>query len=421
MTNPITDWAVKKGLQMAGKWQEKAKTQGREGQNPYAEGSRYYDLWNSNPWTPEKMTQQQTVWDKVANAFGFRSAYDTAVDQRAQAAAEYDAQIVQLQGEDKYNDPAAQAARLQNAGINPAIAGGVEGSQAGEFAQEATSPEITPDENLTRIGGLMNGIAQAITLASGLVDTSVGTAINLEQLEGARIQNYTGLERLADEWFKNWTPDKEFDIKNKPEHLTDMQYMESIIMNAANAWAKNMGMSKNKQRDFHNAIQHRVWGSKSVMFDKWTKNEQSRTEWAKHAGSMYYTGSKDSFEDIIECIQPITELWDQYVGWSSRDKANRAQNSAEESAVISGTTSGEAQNAQNSAAKQREKLEEDMNQAKAKVMRNLAEEAKKGNKWAFFLSLVLPVLFNRIEGAQVSKQNNTNAKGETTSSSNWAF
>lgn len=394
----------------------------RSGDNPYAEGSRYHTLWETNPYTEEKMTQKQTVWDKFANVLGFRSAYDTALDQRAQAAAEYDAQIAQLKGEDEYNTPEAQAARLQAAGINPAIAGGVEGSAAAEFAQEQTTPEVTPDENLTKIGNLMNGVAQAITIASGMIETTIGAQAAQQTILGNKIDNYIKFEEYADKWFEHWTPDlNKHNLKDKPSHLTDEEYMESVIMDAVHVWSEQIGMTKNQQKQFHNAITARLWGDKKVMYDKWHQNEESRRKWGMGKGSKYNTSNADDYDGIVKALEPLTTLYDDYVTYDSEAKRGEALDRKQYQEEYLGSREALADNSDNEARQQRTKLEENMNKAKSEIMKNLTEEAQKGNKWAFFLTLILPVLFSRLEGASISGSSSTNAKGQTTSNSNWAF
>lgn len=406
--------------------QKNTKTQSaqtvRAGTNPYAAGSRYAGLWESNPYTEEKMTQQQTVWDRFANVLGFRSAYDIARDQRSQAAAEYDAQIAQLKGEDEYNTPAAQAARMEAAGINPAITGGVEGGQAAEFAQEQTTPEVTPDENLTKIGSLMNGVAQAVTMASGMIETTIGAQAAQQTILGNKIDNYIKFEEYANKWFEHWTPDlNKHNMKDKPQHLTDEEYMESVIMDAAHSWSKQVGMTSNQQKQFHNAIQYRLWGDKSVMYDKWHKNEESRRKWGMGRGSRYNTSNEDDYDGIVKALQPLTTLYDDYVKFDSEAKRGEALDRKQYHDEYLGSQEALADNADNKSRQQRVQLEQNMNKAKADIMKNLTEEAQKGNKWAFFLTLILPVLFSRLEGAQVTGGSSTNAKGEQTSKSNWAF
>lgn len=394
----------------------------RTGQNPYAEGSRYYDLWASNPWTPEKMTQQQTVWDRVANALGFRSAYDTAVDQRAQAAAEYDAQIVQLKGEDEYNSPAAQTARLQAAGINPDIAGGVEGSQAGEFAQEATPPEVTPDENLTKIGGLFNAVSQAIMFSSGMTNEIAGALGAFADVEGKKIQNNLLLEQLVDKFWETGMPDVSGTSPlGKPyKEYTNDEFAQEMY-NRARVYAKQSGYSSEREIEkFADRIMSRFHNDKESYYTKWKNNETARRQFGLSLGSRFDTTDQD-LKGIVDCMQPLTDLYDDYIALTANAKREGAENEAVYNKLYSPDDAAEADNVENRARKQREELDKNMNSAKAQIMHSLSEEAKQGNKWAFFLSLILPVLFTRLEGASYSGGSKTNAQGQTTTNSNWAF
>lgn len=363
----------------------------RTGQNPYAVGSRYYDLWNSNPWTEEKMTQKKTVWDKVANALGFRSAYDTAVDQRAQAAAEYDAQIVQLQGEDKYNDPAAQAARLQNAGINPAIAGSVEGAQAGEFAQEATPPEITPDENLAKIGGLMNGIAQAVTMASGLTDNVMSILGSAAELTGKRADNAIKIDELANKFL----------LENVVAPGEDNQDWVSMNISQlfekggfAEKWADNMHLRGRDKKHFIRTAYANLANNKGKLYENFKNNLISRNEYGKIAGSIYSTKT-DKFDEIIDCFKPLNECYDRMLGAEAKGKAKEAENNAAYQENLDPVQKAAGENAENKLKETEGDFKYEMKKAFKDVMDNLTAKAEGGDKFAWFLTLILPTLYSK--------------------------
>lgn len=363
----------------------------RSGQNPYAEGSRYYDLWYSNPWTPEKMTQKKTVWDKVANALGFRSAYDTAVDQRAQAAAEYDAQIVQLQGEDKYNDPAAQAARLQNAGINPAIAGGVEGNSAGEFAQEATAPEVTPDENLARIGGLMNGIAQAVTMASGLTENVMRILGSAAELTGKRADNALKIDELANKFLLEnvVAPDE------SNQNWVNMNISQLFEKGGfAEKWADNMHLRGKDKKHFLRTALANLANNKGKLYENFKNNLISRNEYGKIVGSDY-TARTDKFDEIIDCFEPLNKCYDRMLGAEARGKAKEAENNEvyQENIDPVQRAKGENEEARMTEAEAGFKVE--MKKAFKDVMDNLTAKAEGGDKFAWFLTLILPTLYSK--------------------------
>lgn len=389
MSNPLVDRAVKKGLEWAGKKQPEQT--GRAGQNPYAEGSRYYDLWESNPWTEEKMTQQQTVWDRIANALGFRSAYDTAIDQRAQAAAEYDAQIVQLQGEDKYNDPAAQAARMQNAGINPALAGGVEGSQAGEFAQEATPPEITPDENLTRIGGLMNGIAQAITMASGLTEKTMSTLVSRAELTSKNAENALKIDELANMFLlENVVPPNE-DNKDWVSMNISQLFQEGGF---AEKWADNMHLKGKDKKHFIRTAYANLANNKGKLYENFKNNLISRNEYGKIAGSTY-TAKTDNFDDIIKCFKPLNDCYDRFLKADAEGKAKEAENNKVYQENIDPVLKANAENATNKTTEAEADFKLEMKKAFKEVMDNLTARAEGGDKFAWFMTLILPTIYSK--------------------------
>lgn len=363
----------------------------RAGQNPYAEGSRYYDLWNSNPWTEEKMTQKQTVWDKFANVLGFRSAYDTAKDQRAQAAAEYDAQIVQLKGEDEYNNPSAQAARMEGAGINPALTGGVEGSQAAEFAQEATAPEVTPDENLAKVGGLFNGIAQAVTMASGLTSNVLSMLGTVADVRGKQLANAMTIEELANKFLlQNVTPPSD----NNPDWVT-MNLSQLFDKGGfAEIWADNMHLKGKDKKHFIRTAYANLANNKGKLYENFKNNLISRNEYGKIAGSTY-TAKTDNFDDIIDCFKPLNEAYDRFLKADTEGKARGAENEAKYQGVLDPEQKAKGENAENKTKENEAEFKLEMKQAFKSVMDNLTSRAENGDKFAWFLTLILPTLYNK--------------------------
>lgn len=363
----------------------------RSGQNPYAEGSRYYDLWESNPWTEEKMTQKQTVWDRFANMLGFRSAYDTAKDQRAQAASEYDAQITQLKGEDEYNSPEMQKARMQAAGINPDIAGGVEGSSAAEFAQEATAPEVTADENMTRIGGLFNGIAQAITMASGLtgdVLTMLGTGA---ELTSKRLANAKSIDELANMFLLENVTDPNGENPDWVSTNISALFDEGGF---ADVWADNMHLRGRDKKHFRRTAYANLANAKGKLYDHWKNNLISRNEYGKIVGSNY-TVKSDNFDEIIDCFKPLNEAYDRKLAADARADAKSSENRETYENTLDPVQKATGENAENKMKESEGEFKVEMKKAFKDVMDNLTEKAEGGDKFAWFLTLILPTLYSK--------------------------
>lgn len=376
---------------------QKQDNTNRTGQNPYAEGSRYYDLWANNPYTMDKMTQKQTAWDKVANFFGFRSAYDTAVDQRMQAAAEYDAQISQLKGEDEYNSAQAQAQRMKTAGENPDLLGVEGGGTAAEFAMEQTTPEVTPDENLTRIGALANGIVQAVSLATGLT-TDIGATMQIFQnLRNGDLQYGQNIEGLATKFFQEWTPDETTDWREYTNGKTEQEQLTNFMRNQARVWAEHIGIKGRNKKQFVEAVVRRTESDKEYIFNKWRNNESARQEWGKKKGSRYFTGNAD-LKEIAKIMQPLTNVMDDYLEYHTIAQSEKAKDEAQEAIAYSGTIEGEKKNEVNKAEKDMATFNREMKKAYKDVMDGLTKKAEEGDTFAWIMTLILPGVYSQIMG-----------------------
>lgn len=382
--------------------------------NPYAEGSRYYDLYESNPLVKAKANYKKTGWDSVMNFLGFRSGYDNMMSQFDIGIADYDAQIEQLKGEDEYNSPEAQAARMKAAGQNPDLlgTGGVAG--ASEFAMEQTSPTVSEvDPNFEKVGSFLTGIAQAVTMAAGMssqVLTSVGA---YQDIQSKKMGLAKSEEELADYLLGSLVSDGTFDTDKGKVHWKDAKQEDLVnfVSSQAWTWAEDHGLGQQQSRRFRDSVVRKFQNNPGAVFDKWTANEKSRQEWSQTAGSKFYTGKKNDFDGIIEALQPLTQLYDDYREFYAIATTEHQKNQAGYELEFNGTTAGKAQNASNEQIEQSKKLEKDTKAAQARIMSALDKEAKSGNYMAFFLQLVVPILFARLEGAHLTSSTGVDSDG----------
>lgn len=311
--------------------QEKAADEKRSqalerGQNPYAEGTRYYDLYQNNPYAPEKFTRKQTIWDRLANSFGMRSSYDAAQDEWAKAASEYDAQIAQLKGEDEYNSEAAKAQRMRSAGLNPDLQGIGEASEAGEFAQEQTTPDINRNsEDVDRVLSAMQAIPQGITFALSIADKAMGTMKLIYDLKekkanfGKKLQDMAG--SFIDEFMNTeLVPDGE--NKQKIDFANTVQQLEK----SAELWAKKQGFTKKEREIFTNNVRAlALGGKKEEVYKKYTGMLKARKEFGETYGSQY-TPKTDETDEILEIVGTLITKWDSALLHNAEATAKKAEN-----------------------------------------------------------------------------------------------
>lgn len=147
------------------------------GAAPSGYGADYDQLFAANPY--RNLTYRQTGWQKFLSMLGFRTGYDARVEDAQANAAEYDAGIFSMIQQNQFNDPAAQAQRMRNAGLNPDLQG------IGDVAQGASPTEdpngLTPTtEDVSRVNDVIKGFATTIvsSLTAGMSLYKDITAVN---------------------------------------------------------------------------------------------------------------------------------------------------------------------------------------------------------------------------------------------------
>lgn len=311
--------------------EEKRKQALERAANPYAQGTRYYDLYENNPYAPDKFTRQQTVWDRLANSFGMRSSYDAAQDEWAKAASEYDAQIAQLKGEDEYNSEAAKAERMRAAGLNPDLQGLGEASEAGEFAQEQTSPDINRNsEDVDRVLGAMQAIPQGITFAMSLADKAMGTMKLIYDLKEKKADFGKKLQDMATSFIENFMQPglggDEIGRAGERKERLSFEDTKEEIQNQAILWAKAQGFTKKEQKRFSENVQGIINGSgREKFYNMYTNLMKAR----KQAGETYtskYTPKHDDEEAILSVVGELVNKWDTALLHNAEAERAKAEN-----------------------------------------------------------------------------------------------
>lgn len=141
-----------------------------------------------NPYT--NIQYRQSPLQRALSKMGFRTKYDSALEQSSLQSREYLAGLLQQQYQNEYNDPAAQVARMRKAGMNPDLLGteGVAESATPPADNSVMSPETfaSDEESVGKIFDITSGIAsfvgnvfsQGIQMAQGLASlkaTNAGT------------------------------------------------------------------------------------------------------------------------------------------------------------------------------------------------------------------------------------------------------
>ena len=155
-------------------------------------GTGYESLAALNPYVT--YDYNPTIWDSIGDAFGFNTTEDDTRMQYQKAAREYDAQISQLMFENQYNSEQSKSNRMNVAGLNSDLLGTSGASEAGEFAQEQTSPDVKVG---TSFNDFANVVMNALGATMNIMNTFNGfrkTASDLETAELTRESIKQGMD-----------------------------------------------------------------------------------------------------------------------------------------------------------------------------------------------------------------------------------
>lgn len=352
------------------------------GTNPYAEGTRYYDLWESNPY--RESTLEQTHWDAFLNTLGIRTSYDIKEAERIQAMKEYDAQIAQLKGEDEYNTPEAQAERMRAAGQNPDLLGTEGVSPAGEFAQEQTTPDLEGAQTSGKAAAFVGALGQIILGGIGMTKDIAGALGLFEELKTKRLQNAGKIEELADKFLVNYAPERK-------DEFDDEQTLIGHITGYADLFAENNHLNKKQKAQFINAILARYGSQKGMLYDRDTKTLKARKEYGLVRGNKY-TPQTDEIDGILKITGTLAEKLSTAEFHSALAESRKAKNEADKEGVRNGTLEGEAENAQNEVAKQKGEFTKQAREAVQQALYLLKPYMDNGNLLAITLGSALPAL-----------------------------
>lgn len=357
-------------------------TEWNRGTNPYAQGTRYYDLWESNPY--RTASSKRTFWDDVANAFGFRSSWDIADEQRIQAGKEYDAQIAQLKTEDEYNSPEQQAERMRAAGMNPDLLGTEGVSQAGEFAQEQTSPDYSGKEQVGKAVQFVGALTQVISTGVNMT-TGVASALGLfEELKSKSYSNADKLIDLAEKFVGNFAPNPS--AGQSPEQQAEFMYKY------AGDWAdRNHIKGKNKKVFMDNVSSFYAW-HKASIYDRDSKNQEAKKEWGRITNSKYTTQAEDN-EEILRITGEGVDAIDKAEMDNIKAKAAEAKYNREYQERRNGAQAAEAENKENESRTKVAEFSITAKQAVDTMVEKLEPYVKKGNLFALTLQSALPGLY----------------------------
>lgn len=362
-------------------------------ENPYEKGTRYYDLYEANPYTEEKFTREKTFWDEFANTFGFRSGYDAALDEWQKAGLEYDAQIAQLKGEDEYNSPEAKAARMRAAGENPDLLGTEGVSEAGEFAQEQTSPDTNAQsDQIAKFQGFVSEMMKGITFGLSMSKDTIGILGGLIDNEGKKYDTAEKMQTLAKDFIEQYTPEKAAESGKQNREEIWQQVNE-----AAYVFAKQHNFTEKEARNFQSTVRYTVENNPDVLNKRWTNNLKNRREYQETNASRY-TSIEDDNKEVLALIGAYMEDVDKALAWGASAEHHRNET---ESMYQQGLDPGQkaaTENQENIAKEEQAKIKITAKSSVNDVIRSLDKYAEKGNVLAIVAQAIIPMIYTKYVG-----------------------
>ena len=139
-----------------------------------------------NPY--KNLNYRQTTLQKFFSNIGFRTKYDTAMEQANLQSREYLAGLLQQAYQNDYNSPVAEAERMRQAGLNPDLQGleGVAESAAPPEDNSVISPDTFASDN---IGDIFAAAGSAFELLSGSMTSALTIAQSFQSLNAGRLAN----------------------------------------------------------------------------------------------------------------------------------------------------------------------------------------------------------------------------------------
>lgn len=365
---------------------------------PTGYGSQYDQLFAANPY--RNLTYNKSGWQSFLEGLGFRTKFDDFNEQAQINAAEYDAGIFSLMQQNQFNDPAAQAARMRNAGLNPDIQG------IGDVAG-AASPTEDPNGMNVAATDETEGLRLVSTVSSsllGIIPKTMSFLTNLSQLKGIRLENdakelsfgSAAVDAAAKFFLEGVTEQDYRDAfeKNDWANILDAAKKDSSYL------SDTLFSSKGARKRFNLAygMHSRSLLAKMQQYKTYDEFEKDRKSLLTQHASPFYSPDDEAMESLLSSIVGPTERWQQKMAEINLRKANlrnpeaeqrlqnmQIANQTEYEAAIDAAGQASAENAANEAQQQQNEIMQATNQLFADIMDSL----KKNDNWWSKIAMAL--------------------------------
>lgn len=219
------------------------------GDAPSGYGQEYDRLFQANPY--RNLTYKKSFWQQLVSALGFRTDADRWLEDVQVNSAEYDAGIFSMMQQNDYNDPASQADRMRQAGMNPDLLG------IGDVAG-ASSPTEDPNGMSSNVGDEFadfgNTIASVFSRAMAVFKDFKSIQQMNTIIDGQNIDNAVKMTGAIDSFIESSLSAEDMvDFETYQQRMHDLSAQDLLEQNA-----EQLGFSKRQRPQYYRLMHDRL-------------------------------------------------------------------------------------------------------------------------------------------------------------------
>lgn len=275
------------------------------GSPPSGYGADYDALFAANPY--RNLTYKQSFWQRLVSALGFRTDFDRWKEDAQVNSAEYDAGIMSLIQQNDFNDPASQASRMREAGLNPDLLGLGDVQEAASPAEDPNGmSQNTPDDMAQFGDSFMGVLGKTIALYKDFKGLSqLDNMIEAGDLENVKLF-YSSIDSFIENRFH------ESDFINRSSYLKAISRVKGDLENELSlddyehSSAYRNGISKKDWKRWTEGAGERLDSLMGDMtaFGAFAKAGNARSEATKSFLQPTYLKTDEQY-DVMTGITPI--------------------------------------------------------------------------------------------------------------------
>lgn len=314
-----------------------------QGAAPSGYGSEYDKLFAANPY--RNLSYKESLWQKILSSLGFRTDADRWKEDAQVNSAEYDAGIYSLMQQNEFNSPAAQAARMREAGQNPDLLG------TGDVVS-AASPAEDPNGMSQNVGSEFEDFGNIVSSVFTRAMAIFKDFKSLEQMnaviDSQNVDNAVKLTGAIDSFIESsLTRDDMVDFQTysaKINALSD-SLSDDELLPFEKSRVHDLGLSKRQRQPYYSLMRDRLL---SMATDEKAYDSLKRTILAQAGSkeaqsnpfSFGMSASEESAVDIM--VKGLSKAHRRALEFTAKAQAHQAFVSNKEAQTLEEMNAGQA-------------------------------------------------------------------------------